>query len=61
MNSIILTDYKSIGRILDMCDIFQNRINDKLAYIIVDNSAEEYDKKYLEDIPLITTGSAISL
>ena len=49
MNSIILTDYKSIGRILDMCDIFQNRINDKLAYIIVDNSAEEYDKKYLED------------
>lgn len=47
MNSIILTDYKSIGRILDMCVIFKSRINEKLAYIIVDNSAEEYDKKYL--------------
>ena len=49
MNSIILTDYKNIGRILDMCGIFRSRINESLAYIIVDNSAEEYGRKYLSD------------
>ena len=49
MNSIILTDYKNIARTLDMCVRFNNKINEPIAYIIVDNSAEEFGRKYLYD------------
>ena len=48
MNSIILTDYKNIARTLDMCKRFDAKINETIAYIIVDNSAEESCRKYLE-------------
>ena len=48
MNSIILTDYKNVGRTIDMCIGFNAKINDAIAYIIVDNSAEEFGRKYLE-------------
>ena len=49
MNSIVLTDYKSIARTIDMCERFNAKINEEIAYIIVDNSAEECGRKYLED------------
>lgn len=49
MNSIILTDYKNVKRTLDMCVSFESRINDKIAYIIVDNSAESCGKNFLLD------------
>ncbi len=49
MNSIVLTDYKSIGRTIEMCERFSAKINEEIAYIIVDNSAEEAGRKYLED------------
>ena len=49
MNSIVLTDYKSIARTVDMCERFNARINEEIAYIIVDNSAEECGRKYLAD------------
>ena len=49
MNSIVLTDYKNIGRTIDMCERFNAKINDEIAYIIVDNSAEEFGRKYLLD------------
>ena len=56
MNAIILTDYKSVGRTLGMCVKFNSKINDEIAYIIVDNSAEEFGRKHLENnsIPYTT-------
>ena len=58
MNAIILTDYKNVGRTMDMCVKFNAKINDEMAYIIVDNSAEEFGRKHLENnsIPY-TSGS----